>query len=415
MKPDLRCKGKGDRSLITWLLLGSYFVIYIFVYIRELFFAGADEMRVFRDIPPAWFKLGSDLLGNIYRCQQLLSTGQPDNIGFYFSPIWILLFKMLGYVNPLFLRWSWTLTTIVCFVLGCVLLPTKFAAGARPSPAVVIITLLGLTSYGLRFEIERGQWNVIVLFMSLCALLLVKSKSTVRRVFGYCLFSFAVHLKLWPVFLGVGFFRAPDGWGVNVKRLAYMVIGNVVLLFCLGPSFLSYYIGNVIMKVGNPNVWIGDHSVVAFARLAVVKYGWSMSVGAWLGVGFSVFFVLVVMYGLYRGIPGNDVLIIALCVLAGLLLPSTSNDYKLALLPIVLALLVECYILGRVRSVWQKYLELVAMGVITFCYSFTLFGQVYRPGWSLVFQSNTLYICAIAISVMLLIVIQGRKTMPERV
>ena len=56
-----------DQRLLLWLIFAGYIASYVFLYIWTVFFNGTGEMGSPIDIHPAWFKIGSDLLGNIHR------------------------------------------------------------------------------------------------------------------------------------------------------------------------------------------------------------------------------------------------------------------------------------------------------------------------------------------------------------
>ena len=55
----------------------------------------------------------------------------------------------------------------------------------------------GLTSHGLQFELERGQFNVVAISLCLLAVYIFHYQVKYRH-FGYLLFLVAVQLKVYP-------------------------------------------------------------------------------------------------------------------------------------------------------------------------------------------------------------------------
>jgi hypothetical protein len=412
MKPKQLPSGGDSQRVLLWLVVSSYIITYIFLYLRTVFFDASGEMFLPNDIHHAWYKIGSDLLGNIHRCEQLLSTGEPDSIGFYFSPLWVIFFNFLSLFDPEALRWVWLLATLGSYVAACLLMPRYFGAGSTPAPATLFIAATGFVSYGLRFELERAQWNAIVFMMCLLAVVLSRTGRRRDLWLAYGLFTVAVHLKLWPIFLVVTLFDLRKGWRVNALGAGFLAFLNLALLFMLGPGFFATYLKSVVHKATDPNIWVGDHSIFSFSRQMETMHGWSPHLGGWLTGLCLLVLLAAVIFRFYQCRRADDVLIVVLCVLAGMLVPSTSNDYKLVILTMVMALLVGGY---RLSYPWQSGAamgERVALLTILGCYQLTLYSHFYKSGWGLL-QINTVGLLAIFGAVIALVVLQARGCLRE--
>ena len=238
---NLNMSDDRQSNQLFYIVFVAFIVAYVLSYIMPTYFLGADKMRFFTDVP-ALPNIGYDLLFNIARCGKYLEQGNQIVMGFSFSPIWVVVFGVLSFFDPLTVRWAALLTSLGCYIAGCLLIPRCLGGERNISSASVLIMATGFFSYGMRFHLERGQWHLIALLCCLFAMAHWQSPRRWIRWGSYGLFSLGVHLKLWPIVFAVIFFRLGDGWPTNLRRFVWLGIVNVLLLFVLGPSFCSHNI-----------------------------------------------------------------------------------------------------------------------------------------------------------------------------
>ncbi len=391
----------SDNRLF-YLLLYGFLLSYIFCYVRVCYFNGAVTMRAIADVP-AYPKIGIDLLDNVARCEQCLKNGLRGDGIVYFSPLWVVAFGGLSKLDPVALRWAWTLSTLACFCTACVIMPGRWREDPRLSPASALIVGLGFMSYGLRFEMERGQWNAITLTMCLTALLLLRSQRREVRCLGYLLYVIAVQVKLWPVVLAITFLRPEQGWLRNVGRLVCLAAANVACLFVLGRAFFATYVDALLHHEATTNIWVGNHSLYSFGRQLAVAHAWNPALGDWLSIALFACFVVTIGVAFWRGCTGGNLMIVVLCILAAALLPRTSHDYKLVIVTMAMALLFGAY---RFRFGCRSPLGLLESGLlllVSIAYNFTTFSYHYKNDMALSFQNCAPAITVMAMAVMILL------------
>lgn len=204
----------------------------------------------------------------------------------------------------------------------------------------LIIFGIGTIAYGMQFEIERGQWNVIALCFAVYALKFWKK----NLVLGMILFTVAIQLKLWPALFVL--MLGMNEW----KNVAILGAVNIALLFSLGWGTFTEFIA--AMMAYKPDVWIGNHSIYSFTQLSDIP-SWpfyAFTVGA---IGWAYFTKRLNLLG---------------CTIGTMLIPSASHDYKLTLLALPVSLFLE-----------KRSLRIVIP--ISILFSITAFSFATRPIW----------------------------------
>jgi hypothetical protein len=121
----------------------------------------------------------------------------------------------------------------------------------------MLIGVTGAFSYGLRFEIERGPFNMIAMCLCYAAIAIYHHAARHRTLV--------------------------DRWRVlreNVLRVTMLAAASTALLFVLGPTIFVDFVGGTISKleVSGPQSYIGtvNHSikcwVVLWARQAAEQH-----------------------------------------------------------------------------------------------------------------------------------------------
>lgn len=119
---------------------------YLNRYLPHTGMIGAD-LRVFVEYIENWLHSGQSPYTSGY-------IAYPPFSFFLFSPL-----VLIGY--PANFRLI-TVFTLASYLLVAFLIPRLLSAG-KSTPLLLLISTTGLFSYGLQFELERGQSNVIAL------------------------------------------------------------------------------------------------------------------------------------------------------------------------------------------------------------------------------------------------------------
>ncbi len=134
--------------------------------------------------------------------------------------------------------------------------------------AAVLVLVTGLFSYGLQFELERGQFNVIALTLGFTAIWVFHTHPNLRGI-AYGLYVLSVQLKLYPGILALMLVHDWRDWGNNLRRFLLLLVANVAGFLVLGPGVAVDWMGAVRRHATDPAVWDGNHSIAAFVQKAI--------------------------------------------------------------------------------------------------------------------------------------------------
>jgi hypothetical protein len=271
-----------------------------------------------------------------------------------------------------------------------------YVVGARShlSASASLVFGLGFFSYALHFEIERGQFNLIAVVLSLAGILLATRGGRALLV-GYALITIGIQLKMYPAILALallGNWRKP---GRAVWRLLGLYGANAALFFVLGPRMFLEFADSVLRQVGAPGVWLGNHSIASFSSLVENALesrglaGGGMWAQAILATGLLVVaaaLVVMVFVLLRDGSKAIDAHFLLVCAIAGILLPSVSHDYTLVVLfgPMGLVLAEEESAPAGGFEHGRKavgILRFIALLALCSSLSATLFSFTNKPTW----------------------------------
>jgi hypothetical protein len=289
--------------------------------------------------------------------------------------------------------------TFAASALSIALLPRVFTPDAWSRSALWVVLTLSFSSYGLHFELERGQFNVIA--MALCfGAIAVFHRYPRRRLLAYALFTCAVQLKVYPVIMVVLLCEPGEKLRIVACRWVALAAANVACLFALGADCAKGFLRNLAVHSDTPYVWLGNHSVKAFARApgvylakiyasgyvrrpTLVRLQGRESTLAWLqsheaSISLLLTALVLVLFGAIwwgaRRKTAQPVLVLA-GTLCCLVLPGTSHDYTLSILPPAMAAFL-CWAEPGSGGTFGKRL-LVFLG--TFAYTGLQASYVTRP------------------------------------
>ncbi len=313
--------------------------------------------------------IGTDLL-EMTKISQLLHDGHsPYSHGTYIYPplVSVLYLPLLQFNQDV--RYAIMSTLTIASIFIGFLIADKITGEKKLVPAIFLFFIVTtLMSYGLHFELERGQFNVIAMCITILGVYLHKKD---MKLLGILLVSVGIHLKIFPIFFFLLLFldnlRSKKGLVVNLCAVGV----NILLLFILGNNVVGDFISVFAEQLRNPFVWSGNHSLFCYCadksginvcNIYTYKYFFSAYL-VLLGIGFIITYI--------KKVDILNVYLVAMCGLAMCLVPSVSHDYKLTIIPIVIFPLFKKLYINSLEK--GSYINLAALSSGVFLYTLLLF------------------------------------------
>jgi hypothetical protein len=372
----------------TWVLLG-FLLTYILLFIAPVFFSPDRGIHYLTRYLPEIKPIGRDLGFNTGSIRNWLSgNGLYDLENQYYPPLYAVVFSpflLLEYPDTYFVMTSITLFSVVVSSLILPLLVVK----NEDRTILFFFFLTGIFSYGMQFELERGQFNVFAFTLSFLAIYIFHRHYQFRH-FAYLLLSVSIQIKLYPAIFVLMFVKDWKDWRNNLLRFAGLGIFNIALLFVLGYQVFIDFIKAIPTLLNS--VWVRpyNHSLASFVNdltsnglgifqpntVAMLK-DYSSLIKITLTLYFLICLLIVVVRAYQNNENGINFDLFLVCTIGALILPSVSIDYKLPLLSPVIALALS----HNSRSVQKVRQVIVVMLLISIslAYSYTLFSFVQRP------------------------------------
>jgi hypothetical protein len=285
------------------------------------------------------------------------------------TPISILFFAPLMYLSDSQAYYIMAVIIVLVYLFNSLIFPALFVRTRTLSPLVVLISVVGLFSYGLQFEIERGQFYSIAMFFCCMAVYLYQKNKYV--FLSYILLSIAIQLKLSPaVFLAM--YALCDNKRKGIINILLLLLMNFLLLIIFGWSHFKLFVSRIADRLDSPYIWINNHSIHSYLFYCSKKYPGMAEYAGFIELVFMIVFVLLtllVVYSFYW--VRRDWIryyLFFICVIGMMTIPPESFDYNLAMLSAPVAIFL-CYIEKHSSDLFHKF---VTLG-ISFCYGMTLF------------------------------------------
>jgi len=260
----------------------------------------------------------------------------------------------------------------------------------RSVPLILLLLVTGLLSYGLQFELERGQFNVIAFMLCLLSVYLFHEHHEVRYL-AYLLFSFSVQLKIYPAIFILMLVKDWRDWKGNLKRIGGLAALNIALLFVAGYRMFADFNTAVTRQLISPtmNYWNGNHSIKAFV-FGLTGHGYGLIAkparlllrphSGLIETALLVLFALCLLLAILRAYrlnqTGLNSWLLLVCTIGALIIP-ISNDYKLSILaaPAAMALCA----LPEIRDSPRKLLLPGLLVIASTAYASLLIPFKYKP------------------------------------
>ena len=378
---------------ITWVLLG-FLLAYFYFFLLPMFFNERIQFQYFYRYLPETGLIGSDTRFMIKSIKTWLVDGQSpySNNGILYPPFYNIFFAPLILISFPTNYYLITAVTIIMFLLTGYFVSTRI--NRKPNLTITLFVLLtSIFSYGFQFEIERGQFNLIAFSFCLVSIYIFHFHPKFR-IFAYLFFTISVQLKAFPIIFIIMFISDWRFWKTNLLRLFGLGITNFGMLFILGyPTFLEL-LSNLlkITSAYGALSWMGNHSIKAFLyNLELSGYGWlSDTQRIWVGqnqvllnwilIGiFGVCLIISVLMSFMRKETGFNPMLLLLCAVGALVLPSFSHDYTLPVISVPFGIMLS-HLTFQYLPNWKKILMGLLVLIASFAYSATLFPFRYRSG-----------------------------------
>ncbi|HEX5808564.1 MAG TPA: hypothetical protein VFY25_07850, partial [Anaerolineales bacterium] len=277
---------------------------------------------------------------------------------------------------------------LVSYCFLTLILPAKMV-DKRNLPLLLLFFVTGLTSYGLQFELERGQYNVFTFLLCLWAIYIFHYHPR-YRIFAYLLFSASVQLKIYPAIFIVMFVDNWRAWKGILLRFVGIALFNILLLFVMGYQIFLDFLAMLSTQLSTPGwTWNGNHSISAFvfnfakdgfrlvspATLEILQQNAGLLETLLLLI-YVIAFVSALLIAYRRNTGGLDPYLLLTCMIGALIIP-ISNDYTLSILAAPVALL-----LGNVPEIRNSPQRLLAISLVlgmSFAYASVLIPFKYKP------------------------------------
>lgn len=377
-----------NLPVIAWALVG-FFIAYVLFFVWPMFMDSSLRINYFSRYLPDRLPIGSDLIIVIDLAREWFTENlSPYRIQFY-PPFTYVFFAPLLLVEhyPTLYKF-FTLFMVLSYCFLTFILPVKMT-DKKNIPLILLFLVTGLASYGLQFELERGQYNVFTFLLCLWSIYIFHYHPK-YRIFAYLLFSLSVQLKLYPAIFIVMLIDNWKDWKGIALRFAGLAVFNFLLLFIMGPRIFLDFLRSVSSQMSAPGwTWNGNHSINAFVfnltkdgfriigsdTLEILKQN-SGFLETFLFLMFGIMFLLALLISYQRNKPGPDPYLLIACMIGALVIP-ISNDYTLSILAAPVALLMSSSPAPKTFS--QRLISILMILGISFSYASTLIPFKYKP------------------------------------
>ncbi|HPG84379.1 MAG TPA: glycosyltransferase family 87 protein [bacterium] len=375
------------ESIALLAFISTYLIGFIYP-----IFIHAERMYFLKYFPPM-NRLGADLS---YTLEAATQAGRTPP----YSPLAKVIFQLMNVIPWPLVYHLFTLLVVGMVIVACYWIIPRLA---RYSSNVVItlIFLAILGSYGFHFELERGQWNMVVMVLVFASLLAFRRG---HANWSILLFTLAAQLKLYPFIFVLIFLVRPLLSRKNLIHMAKLLGLNLVLFFILGAGTLMRYSNMVVRYANSPEIWRGNHSIAAFSELVNTYFFSAPWLFPLLALVYLILLALVLAVTWRKGLAFDNKYLFFILVIGSLIIPSVSADYTLP----ALALALLYFLLDTRPEVrWRKGLLLLALSTTVFL---THYSYVHMSGLFQFLRTNKLpLIYVIALLVAILSVVNNRR------
>lgn len=342
-KESFKGEARSDQAVL-WIAFSALLFTFYWFFIRTVFLNPDRIMQVIesvRRLDP----IGYDLMMMLSHSTAWLNhTISPFASFNNFPPFAMVLFAPLSLI-PIELAYHLlTLLTLACFLWAGFFFPLLSEGHRKIESLLMLLFIVGLTSYGLQFELERGQFNTLAIGLTFAAIYIFHRHPRLSWL-AYILFTIGIQLKIYPAIFIFLFIRDWRSWKENIIRWVGLGIANLLLLFSLGYAPFLHFLEVITKKSDDPGAWVGNISIKSFAQYRLpyllsrlgIRNEWitpenSVFIEFGLYLLVIILLAIVVVRAYRRNDGGIAPYMLFACLCAAFLIPPISHDYKLPIL-----------------------------------------------------------------------------------
>jgi hypothetical protein len=289
---------------------------------------------------PSGRQPGTDLWTTLGHTREWLAGRPQPSFGNPYPPLAKVFFAPLVPLSASEAYLVMSALTVLGFVVVAVWYPRRAAPRRGWSVSSVLCVTTGVLSYGLRFELERGQFDLVATACALAAVVLFHRVPR-RRWGAYLLLSAAVQLKLYPAIFAVALVDRDDDLRRAGARIAALGAANLLLLGALGLRPLGVFVDCLTGLVNRFEISQFNQSLHAFAfgnagrleRWGVPALPEHPSLLVWALLAVVGACLLDGLAAARERREGQVPVVLVLgCTVAALVLPPVSYNYRLCIL-----------------------------------------------------------------------------------
>jgi hypothetical protein len=304
----------NNTSPLPWILVG-FLIAFFGLFMVPSIMNPEHRIQYFNRFLPEIAPIGRDLMfstNNILAW--LVSSANPYEMPYHvYPPLYTVVFAPLVLLSYPARFYFITILSFACIVIQTLLMPVLMRAKRRYSIHVFFF-LTVIISYGMLFEYERGQFNVIAFTLVLTAVYLFHYQPSFRHL-AYLLFSISIQLKIYPVIFILMFIKDWRDWKGNFVRFLGIGIFNIALLFSVGTSMFMSFMNSIATYTSD--TWSRPYNLsiksfmYALANQEIIPLSdsaetWINTNLFWLEALFLAFFGLCVLAVIAKAYKNNE-------------------------------------------------------------------------------------------------------------
>ena len=405
IKVDFLIEKLLDLPVAFWVFL-SFVVIYAYFFLKPMFLNPTLHIQYIYDYIPTFSNVGVDLKAALWFDERWLILHQSpyDSLDIAYTPFFFILYAPL-----LLLRYPWSYGIFICILLILFTIANLFVPWLYGKKSVfpLFLFVIGLFSYGLQFELERGNSNIIAVSLAIIAVYIYHFHND-QRYWAYLLFILSVQIKIFPAIYILMFVKNWRDWKNNIRRIAGLLLANFLLFFSLGYKIFMDFLKAL-------TVWGGEHfpkrynnSIQGFVRnLASDGFGKlgpdifashikiiELSLLALFGAC-----LLAVLLSLYiQNDTRLNPSLLLICTVGAIVIPSVSYDYKLPILIAPFALFLSDISFSGTRL--KKTASIALLFVTSITYWYLQYPSIVKPKSLALNNAPVLLIMVLSVTVL---------------
>jgi len=406
--PEHKLLDLGYILIITYLIASTFFFSTVFFhkkgkmvfpqYIPANEIIGGDAAIYYRFGERYFIDHKSAYFGDLPE-SKFLNNPFPPLFTLSMAPVFALKLTSADYYKVIFFA------TILSYIFIGLVFPLLILKKKTLPTSVLFVFITGLLGYGLQFELERGNFNVITLALGLAAVYVYWRYPKVRAI-SYLLLTISIQFKLYPAILVILLIDNRDTVTKNLKRIFLFGFSNVGLLFIMGWNGFIEFLRSVSTQIDGSG-YVRDHGINNFLEW-LNKHFLGEMLGTRILLALKIFItllilgtIILILINAYRNMQLDQLHLplLFVCLLGMLLLPPASRDYKLPFLCAIMGVMLIYYFdkIKTVRSTMYTSV-IVSLFIISLSYSVTSFSWIYKP---VVFQNSFPFVFLIFVSIII--------------